>query len=44
MLGDADSKLVKKLSKSRRIIKKLEKFVKTIGLEKRLPKYQSSVN
>ena len=48
--GGAGGKFVKKLSKSRKIVKKSkkpqrsEKFAKVIGLEERLPKYQSSVN
>ena len=41
---DGDGKLIKKLSKSRKIIKSLKiskawKVVKAIGLEKHLPKY-----
>ena len=46
---DDGGKLVKKSSKSQKIIKKFkkpqssEKFAKAIGLEKRLPKHQSSV-
>ena len=45
----AVGKLVKKLSKSRRIVKKSkrpqrsEKFAKAIGSEERLPKHRSSV-
>ena len=48
--GGAVGKSVKKSSKSRKIVKKSkkpqrsEKFAKVIGLEERLPKYQSSVN
>ena len=47
---DSSGKLVKKLSKSRTIVKKSkkpqrsEKFVKAIGLEDRLLKHRSSVN
>ena len=45
MLGSTSDKLVKKLSKSRKIIKKFkkltrsEKFAKAISSEKSLPKY-----
>ena len=48
--GGVGDKSVKKLSKSWRIVKKVqklqksEKFAKTIGLEERLPEYRSSVN
>ena len=48
--GGAIGKLVKKLSKSRRIVRKpkkpqrSKKIVKVTGSEKRLPKYLSSVN
>ena len=47
---DGGSKLVKKLSGSRKILKKLkkpqrsEKFTKAIGLEERLSKHRFSVN
>ena len=47
---DGSGKLVKKLSESRKIVKKSkkpqrsEKFAKAIGSEERLPKHRSSVN
>ena len=49
-VSDAVGKSIKKLSKSRRIVKKSkkpqrsEKFAKTIGSKERLLKHQSSVN
>ena len=48
--GGSGDTLVKKSSKSGKIVKKVqklqrsEKFAKAIGLEERLPKYQSPVN
>ena len=49
-VSDAIGKSIKKSSKSRRIVIKVqklqryEKFAKAIGSEERLPKYRSSVN